>query len=46
MAITGHVSPRMLAHSSHVRLGAKRSALDADHHANTRRTPFPVRSRR
>ena len=29
MAIAGHVSPRMLAHYSHVRLEAKRSALDA-----------------
>jgi integrase len=29
MSIAGHVSPRMLAHYSHVRLQAKRSALDA-----------------
>jgi integrase len=29
MAIAGHVSPRMLAHYSHVRLDAKRRALDA-----------------
>jgi integrase len=29
MAIAGHVSARMLAHYSHVRLDAKRSALDA-----------------
>ncbi len=29
MAIAGHVSPRMLAHYSHVRLEAKRRALDA-----------------
>jgi len=29
MAIAGHVSQRMLAHYSHVRLEAKRSALDA-----------------
>jgi integrase len=29
MAIAGHVSPRMLAHYSHVRLEAKRTALDA-----------------
>jgi len=29
MAIAGHVSPRMLAHYSHVRLEAKRNALDA-----------------
>jgi hypothetical protein len=29
MAIAGHVSPRMLAHYSHVRLDAKRQALDA-----------------
>ncbi len=29
MAIAGHVSPRMLAHYSHVRLEAKRKALDA-----------------
>jgi len=29
MAIAGHVSPRMLAHYSHVRLDAKRKALDA-----------------
>ena len=28
MAIAGHVSPKMLAHYSHVRLAAKRSALD------------------
>ena len=28
MAIAGHVSPRMLAHYSHVRLEAKRKALD------------------
>ncbi len=29
MAIAGHVSPKMLAHYSHVRLAAKRHALDA-----------------
>jgi integrase len=29
MAIAGHVSPRMFAHYSHVRLDAKRQALDA-----------------
>jgi len=29
MAIAGHVFPKMLAHYSHVRLQAKRSALDA-----------------
>ena len=29
MAIAGHVSLRMLAHYSHVRLEAKRKALDA-----------------
>jgi integrase len=29
MAIAGHVSPKMLAHYSHVRLEAKRKALDA-----------------
>ncbi len=29
MAIAGHVSPRMLAHYSHVRLQAKRNALEA-----------------
>jgi len=29
MAIAGHVSQRMLAHYSHVRLEAKRRALDA-----------------
>ena len=29
MAIAGHVSPRMLAHYSHVRVEAKRKALDA-----------------
>jgi integrase len=28
MAIAGHVSPRMLAHYSHVRMEAKRKALD------------------
>jgi hypothetical protein len=28
-AIAGHVSPKMLAHYSHVRLEAKRKALDA-----------------
>src|SRR5258705_13356452 len=28
MAIAGHVSPKMLAHYSHVRLDAKRKALD------------------
>ena len=28
MAIAGHVSPKMLAHYSHVRLEAKRAALD------------------
>jgi hypothetical protein len=29
MAIAGHVSSKMLAHYSHVRLEAKRTALDA-----------------
>ena len=29
MSIAGHVSPKMLAHYSHVRLEAKRNALDA-----------------
>jgi integrase len=29
MSIAGHVSPKMLAHYSHVRLQAKRTALDA-----------------
>jgi integrase len=29
MAIAGHVSPKMFAHYSHVRLQAKRSALDS-----------------
>lgn len=29
MSIAGHVSPKMLAHYSHVRLDAKRRALDA-----------------
>ena len=29
MAIAGHVSPKMLAHYSHVRIEAKRQALDA-----------------
>jgi hypothetical protein len=29
MAIAGHVSPKMLAHYSHVRLEAKRQALNA-----------------
>ena len=29
MAIAGHVSPKMLQHYSHVRLQAKRTALDA-----------------
>jgi len=29
MAIAGHVSPKMLAHYSHVRLQAKRDALEA-----------------
>ncbi len=29
MAIAGHVSQKMLAHYSHVRLEAKRNALDA-----------------
>lgn len=29
MSIAGHVSPKMLAHYSHIRLQAKRSALDA-----------------
>ena len=29
MSIAGHVSPRMLAHYSHVRVEAKRNALDA-----------------
>jgi Phage integrase family len=29
MAIAGHVSPKMLAHYSHVRLQAKRTALDS-----------------
>ena len=29
MAIAGHVSPKMLAHYSHVRLQAKRTALES-----------------
>ena len=29
MAIAGHVSPRMYAHNSHVRMEARRTALDA-----------------
>ncbi len=29
MSIAGHVSPKMLAHYSHVRLEAKRKALDS-----------------
>jgi len=29
MAIAGHVSPKMLAHYSHVRIQAKRTALDS-----------------
>jgi hypothetical protein len=29
MSIAGHVSPKMLAHYSHVRMAAKRKALDA-----------------
>ena len=29
MSIAGHVSPKMLAHYSHVRMEAKRKALDA-----------------
>jgi hypothetical protein len=29
MAIAGHVSPKMLAHYSHVRMEAKRRALDS-----------------
>ena len=29
MAIAGHVSPKMLQHYSHVRIQAKRTALDA-----------------
>jgi len=29
MAIAGHVSPKMLQHYSHVRLAAKRAALDS-----------------
>jgi hypothetical protein len=29
MSIAGHVSPKMLAHYSHVRIDAKRKALDA-----------------
>jgi integrase len=41
MAIAGHVSPKMLAHYSHVRLGAKRDALEAlakpSHPANDRK---------
>ena len=39
MAIAGHVSPRMLAHYSHVRLGAKRTALDALSMSVTKATP-------
>ena len=38
MAIAGHVSPKMLQHYSHVRLQAKRTALDA---LSTRRTDSP-----
>ena len=40
MAIAGHVSPKMLAHYSHVRLEAKRRALDA----LSNRHPEPVTS--
>lgn len=29
MSIAGHVSPRMLAHYSHIRMEAKRQALDS-----------------
>jgi hypothetical protein len=29
MSIAGHVSQQMLSHYSHVRIGAKRTALDA-----------------
>jgi hypothetical protein len=29
MAIAGHISPRMLEHYSHIRMDAKRKALDA-----------------
>src|SRR5215467_319668 len=29
MAIAGHISPRMLEHYSHIRMEAKRQALDA-----------------
>ena len=29
MSIAGHVSPKMLKHYSHVRINAKRKALDA-----------------
>ena len=43
MSIAGHVSPRMLAHYSHVRLQAKRCALDALCGAGTRSSiPEPV----
>ena len=37
MSIAGHVSPKMLAHYSHVRLEAKRSALDALAESSVRR---------
>ena len=36
MSIAGHVSPRMLAHYSHVRLDAKRKALEAISSRNLR----------
>ncbi len=37
MAIAGHVSPKMLAHYSHVRMEAKRKALEALSDANSER---------
>jgi len=39
MAIAGHVSPKMLHHYSHVRIHAKRTALDA---LATRRGDKPI----
>ena len=40
MAIAGHVSQQMLEHYSHIRLAAKRTALDSIS------TPLPIRQRK
>ena len=40
MAIAGHVSQRMLSHYSHVRLDAKRNALDALSNCHSEPLPF------